>query len=177
MNKLFKHSFASVFFALASLGGLTACSTDNMLRPSPTATQAPVLLWANEAVVAAYTYNYATLTHDLQSASAYFTPEGWAAFNEALVNSGNLAAVTKKKLIVSALVEGTPTILNEQTVRGRSTWVVQIPLQVTLQNAKIHKHIHFQVTMHIFKVSAQGGTTGLAIEQFIATPANDPVDQ
>ena len=90
-----------------------ATSADGKITPIyaldiPVVSASALLQWANQAAVAAFSYNFANYRQALQDASEYFTPEGWKDFQAALESSNNLNAVITKKLVVSAVATGAP---------------------------------------------------------------------
>lgn len=137
----------------------------------PNMTPSALLQWANMAAIAAYTYSFVNYRQELQSASTYFTPEGWQNFISALQDSGNLNAVISKKLIVSAVAKGAPVILNEGLLNGRYTWRVQMPMLITYQSASQKSDQDVVVTMLITRVSPLNSARGIGIAQFIVASA------
>lgn len=135
----------------------------------PNMTHPALLQWANMAAIAAYTYSFINYRQELQAASAYFTAEGWQNFITALKDSGNLDAVISKKLIVSAVAEGAPVIVQEGELNGRYTWRVQMPMLITYQSASQKSDQRVLVTMLITRVSPLNSVRGIGIAQFIVT--------
>ena len=87
-----------------------ATSADGKITPIyalevPMVSASALLSWANQAAVAAFSYNFANYRQALQDASDYFTPEGWKDFQAALESSNNLSAVITKKLVVSTYLK------------------------------------------------------------------------
>src|SRR5262249_35662548 len=75
-------------------GTLAGCASTS----KPNISDKEVLVWANEALLATFNYDYANYTRQLQVASMYYTPEAWQAYLLALETSGNLKTVIKKKM-------------------------------------------------------------------------------
>lgn len=172
MFKLSKLLFVVIFTITTSIT-LIGCSTQAPITRSDQAllnmdaTQRSLLVWANEAATSAFSYNYVTYRHDLEIASNYFTPEAWNAFRLSLEHSKNLDKVIKEKMVVSAVAEGSPVILNQFITTNKQTWIVQMPLLVSYQNANVYEKGHYIVTMHIINVPPAIGYRGFAIDQFI----------
>jgi intracellular multiplication protein IcmL len=127
-----------------------------------------VLVWANEAAVSVYSYNFASYRKNLQDASAYFTPTGWKTYMQALQQSGKLKAVIEKKLVVSAVATGAPLILKKSLEQGRFTWTVEIPMLVTYQSAHAQRNYPSIITMTIVRIPPHSGKRNLGITKFIA---------
>ncbi len=153
-----------------------ATSINGRIRPlqpldRPNQSKSALLQWANQAAIAAYTYNFVNYRGELQSASSFFTPEGWNSFQQALSSSNNLKAVIAKKLVVSAVATGAPIILNEGVQPdGRYFWRVQMPMLVTYQSASEVTQQALMVTMTIVRVSTLDSERGIGISQFVARP-------
>lgn len=149
-----------------------AVSSDGRLQPlvalsQPNLSQTALRQWANLAAVSAYTYSYTSYPQDLQAISEYFTPDGWSAFLDALLNSGTLDKVKKLKLIVSAVATATPVILDQGMLSGVYTWKVQIPLLVSFQSPNDTETKPVVVTMLITRVPSLNSAKGIGIAQFI----------
>lgn len=157
-----------------------ATSADGKITPLyaldvPVVSASALLSWANEAAVAAFTYNFSDYRKALQSASEFFTPEGWKDFQVALESSNNLNAVITKKLVVSAVATGAPVIIDQGVIYGRYSWKVQMPLLVNFQSASTNYQTPLLVTLLITRVSTVYVPTGIAIAQYIAAPAGSNV--
>lgn len=153
-----------------------ATSADGKITPIyaldvPMVSASALLSWANQAAVAAFSYNFANYRQALQDASEYFTPEGWKDFQAALESSNNLNAVISKKLVVSAVPTGAPVIIDQGVIYGRYSWKVQMPLLVNFQSASTNFQTPLLVTLLITRVSTLYVPKGIAIAQYIAAPA------
>lgn len=134
----------------------------------PVVNNATIMAWANEAAITAYSYDYNNYQTQLQNTSQYFTTEGWQTFMTALTASGNLNKVKEHKMVVSAVIDGTPSILSRGELAGRYSWKVQVPLLVTYLSAHDSNKQKLNVTMLIVRTAPAEGARGLGIKQFIA---------
>lgn len=195
-NEFYRDSYRTVLFILllsvvllVGLGGLLfyivthppkpvyfATSIDGRITPlqpldRPNQSKAALLQWANQAAIAAYTFNFVNYRAELQAASAFFTPNGWNGFQQALNATNNLKAVVAKKLVVSAVATGAPVILNEGVQpNGRYFWRMQMPMLTTYQSASEISQQSVMVTMTIVRVSTLDSERGIGIDQFVAAP-------
>jgi intracellular multiplication protein IcmL len=154
-----------------------ATSADGRITPiypltAPMVADSALLQWANQAAVSAYTYNFATWRKELQDASENFTPGGWSDFEAALKSSRNLETVISKKLVVTAVATGAPVILDRGILNGQYSWKVQMPLLVTYESASTLIQQPILVTMLVTRVSTVNVPKGIAITQFVASPAS-----
>ena len=133
----------------------------------PNLSDKAVLQWASEAVVSVYSYNFVNFRRAFQTSKQYFTKSGWTSFLKALSASKNLKAVQDQKLIVSAVLQGAPIVRSEGQLRGRYTWVVQMPVLVTYQSSTDQSTQTFLVTLRIKRISTLDNNYGIGISEFI----------
>ncbi|HAT1806787.1 TPA: type IV secretion protein DotI [Legionella pneumophila] len=165
------HPPAPKYFATSINGRITP------LFPldEPNQSDSAVLQWANQAAIAAFTYNFVNYRDELQASSGFFTAEGWDQFLGALEQSNNLGAVKAKKLVVSAVATRAPIILQKGVLNGRYSWRVQMPILVTYQSASEFTQQNNVVTMLITRVSTLNSPRGIGISQFVVGPASGGV--
>ncbi len=163
---LVTHPPAPKYFATSINGRITP------LYPldEPNQSDSAVLQWANQAAIAAFTYNFVNYRTELQASSGFFTAEGWDQFLTALQQSNNLDAVKAKKLIVSAVATKAPIILQKGVLNGRFAWRVQMPLLITYQSASEFSQQNNVVTLLITRVSTLNSPRGIGISQFVVGP-------
>ena len=133
----------------------------------PNQADSAVLQWANQAAIAAYTYNFVNYARELNAASSFFTTTGWNQFLYALQSSKNIDTVTTKKLVVSAVATRAPVILQKGELSGRFSWRIQIPLLITYQSASEFDQQNVVITMLVARISPLESPRGIGIEQFI----------
>lgn len=155
------------YFATSINGRITPLFPLN----EPNQSDSAVLQWANQAAIAAFTYNFVNYRDELQASSGFFTADGWQQFLSALQQSNNLEAVKAKKLIVSAVATRAPIILQKGLLNGIYSWRVQMPLLVTYQSASEFSQQNNVVTMLINRVSTLNSPRGIGISQFVVGPA------
>ncbi|AHE67903.1 type IVB secretion system apparatus protein IcmL/DotI [Legionella oakridgensis] len=156
------------YFATSINGRITPLFPLN----EPNQSDSAVLQWANQAAIAAFSYNFVNYRSELQAASGFFTAEGWTQFLNALQQSNNLDAVKAKKLIVSAVATRAPIILQKGILNNRFSWRVQMPILVTYQSASEFSQQNNVVTMLITRVSTLNSPRGIGIAQFVVGPAS-----
>jgi intracellular multiplication protein IcmL len=157
-----------------------ATSIDGHIMPlyplsQPNQSDTAVVRWANQAAIAAFTYNFVNWHAEIEAASGFFTAEGWTAFLNSLKQSNNIAAVTAKKLVVTAVATGSPVILQKGILNGRYSWRIQLPLLVTFQSASEFAQQNNVITMLITRVDPLNSPRGIGIAQFVASPATGGV--
>lgn len=165
------HPPAPQYFATSINGRITPLFPLN----EPNQSDSAVLQWANQAAIAAFTYNFVNYRDELQASSGFFTADGWTQFLTALQQSNNLDAVKAKKLIVSAVATRAPIILQKGLLNGSFSWRVQMPILVTYQSASEFSQQNNVVTMLITRVSTLNSPRGIGISQFVVGPATGGV--
>ena len=165
------HPPAPKYFATSINGRITPLFPLN----EPNQSDSAVLQWANQAAIAAFTYNFVNYRTELQASSGFFTSDGWDQFLTALQQSNNLDAVKAKKLIVSAVATRAPIILQKGILNGKYAWRVQMPILVTYQSASEFSQQNNVVTMLITRVSTLNSPRGIGISQFVVGPASGGV--
>lgn len=167
------HPPKPTYFATSISGRVTPLFPLN----EPNQSDSAVLQWANQAAIAAFTYNFVNYRNELQSSSGFFTADGWTQFLTALQQSNNLDAVKAKKLIVSAVATRAPIILQKGILNGQYSWRIQMPLLVTYQSASEFSQQNNVVTMLVTRVSTLNTPRGIGISQFVVGPASAEVTQ
>lgn len=162
-----RHPPAPKYFATSINGRITPLFALN----EPNQSDSAVLQWANQAAIAAFTYNFVNYRSELQAASGFFTADGWTQFLNALQDSNNLNAVKAKKLVVSAVATRAPIILQKGLLNGVYAWRVQMPILVTYQSASEFSQQSNVVTMLITRISTLNSPRGIGIAQFVVGPA------
>lgn len=168
MFYMLSHPPAPKYFATSLSGRITPLFPIN----EPNQSDSAVLQWANQAAIAAFTYNFVNYRSELQASSGFFTADGWQQFLTALQQSNNLDAVKAKKLIVSAVATRAPIILQKGVLNGRYSWRVQMPVLVTYQSASEYSQQNNVVTMLITRVPTLNSPRGIGIAQFVVGPAS-----
>ena len=161
---IYTHPPAPVYFPTSANGRITPIYP----LDQPNINDAALLEWANLATIAAFSYNFVNYRSELESASEYFTANGWTSFLRSLKDSNNLIAVISKKLVVSAQASRTPEILQKGVLNGRYSWRVKIPIVVTYQSQQYSQQ-NLEVILLITRVSTLNNPKGIGIEQFVSS--------
>lgn len=129
----------------------------------PIVTSDYIVQWASLATRSILNLHFVSYQNDLQQASGYFTKDGWDTFQQALQKSGMLDTIVSDKLDASAIVNGTPVILDREVIHGSYTWRIQLPVLVTYTSASNNQQANFMVTMNVARVPVESLATGIAI--------------
>ncbi len=170
---IISHPPAPRYFATSIEGRITPLYPLNQ----PNQSDAAVLQWANEAAIAAYTYNFVNYQAEIVAASKFFTPTGWRQYLTALKNSDNLQAVKENKFVVSAVATRAPRITQKGLINGVYSWRVQMPVSVRYQSSTIVSTANLMIMMTIQRVSTLNVPRGIGIAQFVVAPITGDNDQ
>lgn len=151
----------SKFYATTTTGRVIPLKSLSM----PVVTNKYLLQWAALAVRSCYNLTFDNYSSQLRQASSYFTTTGWSALMSAMKKSGVIDSLKNNKLLMSAVVDGHPVILNEQVVHDRYTWSVQLPLLVSYTSANEHKKSKFIVRLNIMRVPVLDTAKGILINK------------
>jgi intracellular multiplication protein IcmL len=200
-NEFYKRKFhwvVAVFFlgliAIVGLSCMLVYLTRNPIHPlyfitdnagriiqdipiqQPNMSAADVAVWAENAVIAANSYDYANFHAQLQRAQKYFTDYGWRNYMKGLQASNNLEALTKRKLIFLAKISGPPKLSHEGRIGKKQTyaWQFQIPVLITYllppydgQTGKSKFENSYVFTVLVMRQSMLTSYKGLGIVQIV----------
>jgi intracellular multiplication protein IcmL len=124
-----------------------------------------IVRWASKAAVAAYTFNFVDYTKQIELARPYFTPGGWAAYQDAIQSV--ITNVVKGQVFVYGVVTNPPVIVNQGMRPGHPySWHMQIPFLVTYQGAEESQSSNYYVILTMVRVPTTENPDGIGIETF-----------
>ena len=136
---------------------------------SPTPVELSV--WANEAIVATYTYDFKNFIDQQRTIAKYFSASGWTAYSSAFNASGIPAAVTKNQYQVNAVALLPPEI----KTLNPTHWQAVMPVLITYKNPQYQQTQTQKVTIFFSTTpTATTGVRGLVINSLQAVPTEKP---
>lgn len=141
------------------------CSTSLLAQPD----NAQLSVWANEAIIATYTFDYKNLLDQQKQIAKYFTSTGWIAYSKALADSKLLDTVQKNAYFVSAVATSPPKL----TVLDPTHWIAVMPILVIYENPQYQQRQNLLVTINFTVAPAGQGVRGLSIlslQSAVTTP-------
>lgn len=157
MNTYFKRLFAMILFVLSPLA-----------YSAPDATQLAV--WANEAIIATYTFDYKNYLQEQKSIAVYFTAEGWMAYTKALNNSKLPDAVQKNAYYVNAVATQPPQV----TAIDPTHWQATMPILVVYKNPQYQQQQTLQIVLRFTVAPSGQGVRGFSITSLQAKASEPP---
>lgn len=122
--------------------------------------QTALAVWANEAIIATYSYSYQNYLKDQKQIAHYFTAKGWMDYSKALNESGLPKTVQENQYRVSAVAVAPPEITPFDTGR----WKVSMPILVVYRNPQYEQKQTLRVTLIVKSLPENQGVRGLGIE-------------
>ena len=129
-------------------------------------------VWANEAIVATYTFNHQNFLARQKEIARYFTSTGWINYSNALQNSKLPESVQQNLYFVSAVATLPPTI---KTINDHQ-WQAIMPLLVMYKNPQFQQKQTLSITLD-FQTAPRGeGVRGLEVVNLNARVAEPPCE-
>jgi hypothetical protein len=145
---------------------LSLISTASFAVPDNT----QLAVWANEAIVATYSYDYKNFLLRQKEIAKYFTAQGWIAYSTAL-NAAKLPETVQKN---SYFVSAVATLPPEIKVINSTQWQATMPLLVLYKNPQYQQTQQLLITIHFIPAPAGQGVRGLAIASLQAKVIEAP---
>lgn len=152
----------NTLYALLALCSLPALA-------APDATQLAV--WANEAIVATYTWDYSNYLAQQKQIARYFTAPGWTNYLTALQASGLPETVKSNSYYVSSVALLPPVV---QASGDGKHWIADMPLLVLYKNAQYRQKQTLNVRLTFTEAQTNQGVRGLAIDSLRSTITSPP---
>lgn len=130
--------------------------------------QTQLSVWANEAIVATYTYDYKNYLTQQRAIAKYFSAQGWTQYSAALNASGLPEAVQKNAYFVSSVALSPPAVkaISDQQ------WQAVMPLLVVYKNPQYQQKQTLEVSITFSQAPSGQGIRGLAINTLQAKIKN-----
>ena len=128
-------------------------------------------VWANEAIVSAYTFDANNFLARQQSTAKYFTTEAWINYTRALQAAKLLESVQKHNYAVSAVALLPPTV---KLLKDSKEWQAKMPLLVLYKGSDYQQKQSLEVVITFQEAKKNEGIRGLALTSFttsVTTPA------
>jgi hypothetical protein len=136
---------------------------------SPLAYTAPdkaqLAVWANEAIVATYSYNYKSYLQDQKEIAKYFTSDAWINYTKALNETKLPEFVEKNSYTVSAVATQPPQLISTKS----NHWQATMPILVVYKNAKDQQQQNLKAVLNFTTADSGQGVRGLSITSLQTT--------
>ena len=132
--------------------------------------QAQLSVWANEAIVATYTFNAQNFLARQKAIAKYFSAKGWIAYSKALQDTKIPDLVQKNGYEVSAVALLPPVI----KATGTSSWQAKMPLLVLYKNSNQQQKQTLDVVLSFSAAEPGLGVRGLSVQSLVSTVTQAP---
>lgn len=149
------------YSALTGVNGDTVVPMVGLRQPN--ITQEALMLWAVQAASDVMTFGFNDIDKRFTQSRTYFTEDGWASFSEALGKSILLKALMESQQIVAAIPSAPPEMIFEGLFKGHYTWIVDVPLLMTIRAGAASKRDRNTVRIHIIRMPTQNNPMGIGI--------------
>lgn len=126
--------------------------------------------WATNAVIKAYTWDFANYKSQFTSLQADMTVFGWEQFKASLEGADNFKAVLENKYVLTAVPNGPVTISKQGywSAIGRYTWRVRIPVLVSYASSVQRTNQALMVEALVVRQPEWVNDAGLGLRSIIA---------
>ena len=132
--------------------------------------QTTLSVWANEAIIATYTYNHDNFLARQTEIAKYFTAEGWIAYSNAL-NASKLPETIKANAYSVSSVATLPPVI---TRVDKHQWQAVMPILVLYKNPQYQQKQSLQVSIRILELPPDQGIRGLGIASLQSSVIEPP---
>jgi intracellular multiplication protein IcmL len=130
----------------------------------PNVNNASLLAWASRAASDIMTFGFNDIGDRFAHSRTYFSQEGWDSFSEAMAKSGLLRNVTAVQQIVTSIPRDVPVLAGAMMRKGKYTWIVDVPLVMTIRAGSASASQIASVRMYIVKMPTTQNPTGVGIQ-------------
>lgn len=127
-------------------------------------------VWANEAIIATYTFDYKNYVQQQKEIAKYFTADGWIAYSKALSDSKLPEAVQKNNYEVTAVATEPPKLITLDPTH----WQAIMTILVVYQNPQYQQKQNLKVVLSFTQATAGQGVRGLSVSSLKTTAITPP---
>lgn len=128
--------------------------------------------WVAKAVTETMSFGFHDWRERLGWSMRFFTNTGRDAFFDAIRSSGLLEGVESRRQVLTSAPRAMPIIIGEgpDPVSGRYRWVVQVPINMTVESGTVSSLRRFRITLAVVQVPTVEKAGGLGIDQWVTQP-------
>lgn len=129
-------------------------------------------VWANEAIISTFTYNYQDFIPRQKEIATYFTADGWVRYSKALLDAKLPDTVKTNSYYVSAVATLPPVI----TKVNDHEWKAVMPVLVVYSNPSYKQKQSLSITITFINAPSGTGVRGMAITNLKADVVQPPCE-
>jgi intracellular multiplication protein IcmL len=150
----------------------TTTTTGDVKRLSslsePVVTDAYLRKWVATIAGGIFTVSFNSWQTQIKRYQDNFTPLAWQSLMNSYTNGGFADTLTNNQLISSAVVNGTPRILDRSIINGEFTWFVSVPILVNYTSASAQTQQMVNLSITVSRVPVLSVPQGIQISHFRA---------
>ncbi len=119
-------------------------------------TDSELKTWISMAVSESLTFSKDNFTDVIKNIKPYYSPEGFSAFEQYLINSGVAKSIRSGNFDMGVYIEEQPIFFNSSVIQGKYKWLYQMPLAISFfpKNGQVvgnnsDKFVNRKVTLNI----------------------------
>lgn len=97
---------------------------------NPNRTHEEIAQWAQQAAADVLSFSKSDYNAKMASFKRYFQPQGWKLYTAYLTDSRAIDMVGKQDLIMGAIVDELPEIVNQGSAGGAYHWILRMPVTI-----------------------------------------------
>jgi hypothetical protein len=152
----------------ALIFSLLACIVASNVFAAPD--RAQLAVWANEAIIATYTFDYKNYVQQQKDIAKYFTSDGWIAYTKALDNSKLPEAVQQNLYYVTSVATQPPKLITLDATH----WQAIMPVLVMYENPEYQQTQNLKVVLSFTVANSGQGVRGFSITSLQSTVTTPP---
>jgi hypothetical protein len=141
-----------------------------VLNSFATPDKTQLAVWANEAIVATYTFDHEHFLEQQKGIAKYYTAKGWIAYSNALNDSGLPEKIKTNAYFASSVATWPPTL----TALDSNHWKAVMPLLVVYKNPQSQQKQNLEVVITFEEAPKGQGVRGLAITSINSNISEPP---
>ena len=137
---------------------------------SPIVDDQDMLQWSSRWILAPYNVNYHDFPIELNTAGEHYSTDGWRAFANNFIDSGNFEKMKKARLLCFAQPVRAAIVRATEIKHGHLFYAVQMPIVQTCQNVNEEHTSNLMMDATVERVDDDDHPDGLMITALVATP-------
>lgn len=122
--------------------------------------------WVIDAISVAYSFDFLNFEQQVDAASYYFTPDGYASYLRALRGVNMEDKIKKQQLVVSIVPTKDPVETNFGGLGENYYWWIRVPVLVSYSGGKKSVLSAYKIELLVVRTPPHKNHRGLAIAQF-----------
>ncbi len=134
----------------------------------PYINQQKLMLWSAQAATDIMTFGFSDVNERFSESKKLFTARGWTVFNEAFVSSDLLKNVLNLRQVLTAVPLTEPSMISEGVEKGVYTWIVEVPVLLTVRAGERKQTATKKVRMWIIRMPTTEKPDGIGIDFWLS---------